>query len=76
MKITHVHAHVLEAPISQPFAWSFNSTSTRSTCIVEIVTDDARSARDLPAAAEAEGYAVIKTEPWGTAGAVTITIER
>ena len=44
--------------------------------IVEVVTDDARSARDLPAAAEAEGYAVVKTAPYGTAGAVVITIER
>lgn len=44
--------------------------------LVEVVTDDDRSARDLPAAAEAEGYVVIKTEPWGAAGAVAITIER
>jgi TusA-related sulfurtransferase len=44
--------------------------------VVEVVTDDKRSARDLPAAAEAEGYAVVKTEPWGTATAVAITIER
>jgi TusA-related sulfurtransferase len=44
--------------------------------IVEVVTDDVRSARDLPVAAEAEGYAVLKTEPWGAAGAVAITIER
>jgi TusA-related sulfurtransferase len=44
--------------------------------VVEVVTDDERSARDLPAAAEAEGYAVVKTEPWGTARAVAITIER
>jgi TusA-related sulfurtransferase len=43
---------------------------------VEVVTDDDRSARDLPAAAEAEGYAVLKTEPWGPTGAVAITIER
>ena len=44
--------------------------------VVEVVTDDERSARDLPAAAEAEGYAVLKTEPWGPAKAVAITIER
>lgn len=44
--------------------------------VVEVVTDDERSARDLPAAAEAEGYVVVKTEPWGTSMAVTITIER
>ena len=44
--------------------------------VVEVVTDDQRSARDLPAAAEAEGYAVVKVDPWGTAKAVVITIER
>jgi TusA-related sulfurtransferase len=44
--------------------------------VVEVVTDDERSARDLPAAAEAEGYAVAKTEPWGTGKTVVITIER
>jgi len=44
--------------------------------VVEVVTDDERSARDLPAAAEAEGYAVVKTEPLGTTRAVAITIER
>lgn len=44
--------------------------------VVEVVTDDDRSVRDLPAAAEAEGYAVLKTEPWGKTGAVAITIER
>lgn len=43
---------------------------------VEVVTDDERSARDLPAAAEAEGYAVVKTEPWGAAKTLIITIER
>ncbi|HET9063194.1 MAG TPA: sulfurtransferase TusA family protein [Candidatus Binatia bacterium] len=44
--------------------------------VVEVVTDDERSARDLPAAAEAVGYGVVKTEPWGTAKAAVITIER
>jgi D-galactarolactone cycloisomerase len=39
MKITKVLAHVLEAPIKEPFAWSFNSTSKRLSCIVEIETD-------------------------------------
>jgi D-galactarolactone cycloisomerase len=39
MKITHVNAHVLEAPIREPFRWSFNSTASRGSCIVEIVTD-------------------------------------
>jgi D-galactarolactone cycloisomerase len=31
---------VLEARLSQPFGWSFNRTSVRSSCIVEITTDD------------------------------------
>lgn len=44
--------------------------------VVEVLTDDPRSARDLPAAAEAEGYAVVRTEPWGTAATIAITIER
>ncbi len=39
MKIARVQAHVLEAPIKEPFSWSFNSTSKRASCIVEIVTD-------------------------------------
>jgi len=39
MKIARVNTHVLEAPLKQPFSWSFNSTRKRSTCIVEIVTD-------------------------------------
>lgn len=38
MKIEEVRTHVLEAPLSQPFAWSFNRTAMRGTCIVEIVT--------------------------------------
>jgi TusA-related sulfurtransferase len=44
--------------------------------IVEVITDDERSAHDLPPAAEAEGYAVVKTAPYASAGAVVITIER
>jgi len=43
---------------------------------VEVITDDDRSARDLPVAAESEGYVVIKTEPCGPDRAVSITIER
>ena len=39
MKIARVTAHVLEAPLAQPFRWSFNSASQRTGCIVEIVTD-------------------------------------
>jgi len=44
--------------------------------LVEILTDDERSARDLPAAAEAEGYAVLETGPRETTGVFRITIER
>jgi D-galactarolactone cycloisomerase len=39
MKITEVRAHVLEAPLSQPFAYSRAWYSTRAAAIVEIVTD-------------------------------------
>lgn len=39
MKIAAVHTHVLEAPLSKPFGWSFDSTRVRGACIVEIVTD-------------------------------------
>jgi D-galactarolactone cycloisomerase len=40
MRIEEVRTHVLEAPISQPFAWSFNRTAMRGSCIVEIVAQD------------------------------------
>jgi D-galactarolactone cycloisomerase len=40
MRIAEVRTHVLEAPISEPFAWSFNKTAARSTCLVEIVAED------------------------------------
>ncbi len=40
MKIASVATHVLEAPISQPFGWSFQRTAVRATCLVEITTDD------------------------------------
>jgi D-galactarolactone cycloisomerase len=40
MKIRDVIVHVLEAPLSQPFRWSFNEATTRQSCIVEIVTED------------------------------------
>jgi D-galactarolactone cycloisomerase len=39
MRIAEVHVHVLEAPLSEPFAWSFNKTTTRGSCIVEIVSE-------------------------------------
>ena len=40
MRIAAVNTHVLEAKISEPFAWSFNRTDVRATCLVEIVTED------------------------------------
>jgi D-galactarolactone cycloisomerase len=40
MRIAEVKTHVLEAKLSEPFAWSFNSTATRSTCLVEITCED------------------------------------
>jgi TusA-related sulfurtransferase len=43
--------------------------------VVEVVTDDARSARDIPQAAELEGYVVLsKTE--SADAVVRIVIER
>ncbi len=40
MKITEIHTHVLEAPLSQPFAYSRAWYSTRTAMIIEIVTDE------------------------------------
>lgn len=40
MRIADVHVHVLEAPLTQPFHWSFNGTAVRQACLVEIVADD------------------------------------
>ena len=40
MRIAEVRAHVLEAPLQEPFAWSFNATSIRASCLVEIVAED------------------------------------
>lgn len=40
MKITDVHAHVLEARLSQPFAYSRARYDTRTAMIVEIQTDE------------------------------------
>lgn len=39
MKIASVRAHVLEAPLQQPFHWSVDRTTVRKSCIVEITTD-------------------------------------
>src|SRR5262245_26803732 len=40
MRIADVKTHVLEARLSEPFAWSFNSTATRTACLVEILCED------------------------------------
>ena len=40
MRIAEVRAHVLEAKLSEPFGWSFNSTDIRGSCLVEIVAED------------------------------------
>jgi D-galactarolactone cycloisomerase len=40
MKIIHVRTHVLEAKLSQPFAYSRAWYATRVAMIVEIETDD------------------------------------
>jgi D-galactarolactone cycloisomerase len=39
VKIKEVRAHVLEAPLSEPFGWSFSSTSVRGSCLVEVTSD-------------------------------------
>mgnify|MGYP001294737611 CR=1 FL=1 len=39
-RIADVRTHVLEAPLTEPFHWSFNGTSVRQACIVEIVAED------------------------------------
>ena len=40
MKIAQVRTHVLEAPLSEPFGWSFSATSVRAGCLVEITAED------------------------------------
>ena len=39
-RIVEVAAHVLEAALAQPFAWSFSRAAVRSACLVEIVCED------------------------------------
>jgi D-galactarolactone cycloisomerase len=43
MKIADVRVHVLQAPLAEPFAWSFNATSVRQSCLVEVVAEDGTS---------------------------------
>jgi D-galactarolactone cycloisomerase len=40
MKIARVSAHALEAPLAQPFRWAFNENDRRTSCVVEIETDN------------------------------------
>ncbi len=40
LTIADVRVHVLEAPLTEPFHWSFNGTSVRAACIVEVVAAD------------------------------------
>jgi D-galactarolactone cycloisomerase len=40
MRIAAVNTHILEAKLSEPFAWSFNRTDIRASCLVEIVAED------------------------------------
>ena len=43
MRIADMQCHVLEAPLSEPFGWSFNQTSVRQSCLVEVVAEDGTS---------------------------------
>ena len=38
--IADIKAHVLEAPLTTPFSWSFNRAETRGSCLVEITAED------------------------------------
>jgi D-galactarolactone cycloisomerase len=40
LKIVAVRTHVLEAPLAEPFYWSFNSAPSRGGCLVEITGED------------------------------------
>jgi D-galactarolactone cycloisomerase len=40
MRIADLKTHVLEAPLSEPFNWSFTGTSVRASCVVEVICED------------------------------------
>src|SRR5262245_16871446 len=40
MRIAELKAHVLEAQLSQAFAWSFTGTAMRTSCVVEVICED------------------------------------
>ncbi len=39
MKVAKVITHIVEAPLSEPFHWAIGEASSRSSCVVEIITD-------------------------------------
>ena len=39
-RIADVRTHVLEARLAEPFAWSFNQTDARASCLVEIIAEN------------------------------------
>lgn len=45
--ITDIRAHVLEAPLTQPFAYARAWYSTRTAVIVEIITDQGMCRRPM-----------------------------
>ena len=42
-KIADVRTYVLEAPLSEPFWWSFNCADSRVGCLVEVICEDGTS---------------------------------
>jgi D-galactarolactone cycloisomerase len=70
MKISTVTTHVLEAPLTVPFRWSFNRADTRSTVLVEITTENGLTgwgecfgpARPIAAIIEAFGPLLINAD--------------
>ena len=42
-KIADVRTYVLEAPLTEPFWWSFNRADSRGGCLVEVICEDGTS---------------------------------
>ena len=40
MRIADLKTHVLEAALSEAFAWSFTGTAMRTSCVVEVICED------------------------------------
>src|SRR5262249_62148626 len=40
MRIAEITTHVLEAPLSEPFGWSFTGTALRASCVVEVICEN------------------------------------